>query len=169
MWSAGPPDRSGSGWVRAGRTDAIWAVSYERLTWSLTPHSPAVRMATRYRRNRPASGREPFGTVCGTRHLISARPRQPGTPRAGLTPKPHHAQQPVVALRGSFRLRLASTCNHRPARSSRQTVYVRGLPLSLAPPRVHEVATWVSHARNTGARPGGPARVPAVSSRPAGL
>ena len=34
---------------------------------------------------------------------------------AGLTSKPHHAQQPRVALRGSFRLRLASTFNHRPA------------------------------------------------------
>ena len=44
---------------------------------------------------------------------------QPGPPvgpgRAGLTSKPHHAQQPRVALRGSFRLRLASTFNHRPA------------------------------------------------------
>src|SRR3984885_15250967 len=49
--------------------------------------------------------------------LVSARPRQPGTRRAGLTSKPHHAQRPQVALRGSFRLRLASTCNHRPARS----------------------------------------------------
>src|SRR5205823_13255954 len=28
---------------------------------------------------------------------------------AGLTSKPHHAQRPTVALRGSFRLRLAST------------------------------------------------------------
>jgi len=32
---------------------------------------------------------------------------------AGLTPKPHHAQQPRVALRGSFRLRLASTSRSR--------------------------------------------------------
>src|SRR5664280_3004977 len=69
------------------------------------------------------SGGRPFGTTDGTRHLISALPRQPGATRAGLTPKPHHAQQPRVALRGSFRLRLASTCNHRPARSSRGEVY----------------------------------------------
>jgi hypothetical protein len=41
------------------------------------------------------------------------RPLLPFT-GAGLTPKPHHAQQPLVALRGSFRLRLASTFNHRP-------------------------------------------------------
>src|SRR3989442_10237230 len=36
-----------------------------------------------------------------------------GAAKAGLTPKPHHAQQPRVALRGSFRLRLASTCRSR--------------------------------------------------------
>ncbi len=64
------------------------------------------------------SGPHPAVPLDGTRHPLSARPRQPGTPRAGLTPKPHHAQQPRVALRGSFRLRLASTCNHRPARRS---------------------------------------------------
>ena len=46
--------------------------------------------------------------------VISAPGRQPARRRAGLTSKPHHARQPRVALRGSFRLRLASTCNHRP-------------------------------------------------------
>ena len=45
-----------------------------------------------------------------------------GSGWAGLTPKPHHAQQPKVALRGSFRLRLASTCNHRPARGPSPTL-----------------------------------------------
>src|SRR5438477_12093761 len=33
---------------------------------------------------------------------------------AGLTSKPHHAQRPRVALRGSFRLRLASTTGDDP-------------------------------------------------------
>ncbi len=86
-----------------------------RLTWSLTPHSPAARVAHRHRRH----GGWPPAQRClgGTRRLVSARPRQPGTRRAGLTSKPHHAQRPQVALRGSFRLRLASTFNHRPARS----------------------------------------------------
>ncbi len=46
---------------------------------------------------------------------VSTPGRQPARRWAGLTPKPHHARQPRVALRGSFRLRLASTCNHRPA------------------------------------------------------
>ena len=55
--------------------------------------------------------------LVGAHRLVSARPRQPGTQRAGLTSKPHHAQRPQVALRGSFCLRLASTFNHRPARS----------------------------------------------------
>ena len=86
-----------------------------RLTWSLTPHSPAARVTHRHRRHggMPPAQRRPHGT----RRLVSARPRQPGTPRAGLTSKPHHAQRPQVALRGSFCLRLASTFNHRPARS----------------------------------------------------
>ncbi len=60
----------------------------------------------------------------GAHRLVSARPRQPGTRRAGLTSKPHHAQRPQVALRGSFCLRLASTFNHRPARSP-QPLYGR--------------------------------------------
>ena len=46
--------------------------------------------------------------------LLQPRP-DVGPGRAGLTSKPHHDQQPRVALRGSFRLRLASTFNHRPA------------------------------------------------------
>jgi len=71
-----------------------------RLTWSLTPHSPAERLAA-------------GGIPCGlypttTNALLQLKCR------AGLTPKPHHAHQPRVGLRGSFRLRLASTFNHRP-------------------------------------------------------
>src|SRR3954468_8607880 len=57
-----------------------------------------------------------------TFHPFSAPDRPPARRRAGLTPKPHHAQQPRVALRGSFRLRLASTCNHRPARGAPRSV-----------------------------------------------
>ncbi len=66
--------------------------------------------------------------LVGAHRLVSARPRQPGTQRAGLTSKPHHAQRPQVALRGSFCLRLASTFNHRPARSPRAS-YARSLRL----------------------------------------
>ena len=86
-----------------------------RLTWSLTPHSPAARVTRRHRR--PGGCRRTQRHHAGAHRLVSARPRQPGTRRAGLTSKPHHAQRPQVALRGSFRLRLASTFNHRPARS----------------------------------------------------
>ena len=52
-----------------------------------------------------------------TSPLVAGLVRRSNRGRAGLTPKPHHARQPLVGLRGSFRLRLASTFNHRPARS----------------------------------------------------
>jgi hypothetical protein len=42
-------------------------------------------------------------------HYSPSRPKA-----AGLTPKPHHAHQTLSDLRGSLRLRLASTFNHRP-------------------------------------------------------
>ena len=100
-----------------------------RLTWSLTPHSPAARVTRRHRRH--GDHRRTQRHHDGAHRLVSARPRQPGTRRAGLTSKPHHAQRPQVALRGSFRLRLASTFNHRPARSPLGTV-LEGLT---APPR----------------------------------
>ena len=64
------------------------------LTWSLAPHSPAESL-------------QPRSAVQDHAHFSPLE-------GAGLTPKPHHAQQPLVALRGSFRLRLASTFNHRP-------------------------------------------------------
>ena len=57
--------------------------------------------------------------------VISVPGRQPARRRAGLTSKPHHARQPRVALRGSFCLRLASTCNHRPTGVSRSQASVR--------------------------------------------
>jgi hypothetical protein len=72
-------------------------------------------------------------TACTDRHHSLSAPR-PGWARrrAGLTPKPHHAQQPRVALRGSFRLRLASTCNHRPERSP--SLILMGRPTAGRPP-----------------------------------
>ena len=81
-----------------------------RLTWSLTPHSPAEGFTGETTAPEgPTRSRAP---ACS----FSVVRRQSAHRRAGLTPKSHHAQQPRVALRGSFRLRLASTCNHRPAR-----------------------------------------------------
>ena len=64
------------------------------LTWSLTPHSPSGGFA----------------------HKALAPPLLPLSPITpdGLTPKPHHAHESFSRLRGSFRLRLASTFNHRP-------------------------------------------------------
>ena len=73
---------------------ARWALV--RLTWSFAPHSPAGALA------RPP-GRP--------RHRTPALSRSPG---AGLTSKPRHAQPPTVALRGSFRPRLASTTGEHP-------------------------------------------------------
>jgi hypothetical protein len=106
----------------------------------------------------------PCGTARGPRRPLSERHRGSVARRAGLTPKPHHARQPRVALRGSFRLRLASTCNHRPARSSRHKVYARDLGRKGGRPRVHGVAIGASHDGNTSdgraqpAPPRGPAR-----------
>ena len=78
-------------------------------------------------RRRPRSPTRPGGTHDGRLRPFSAGPRQPAPRRAGLTSKSHHAQQPRVALRGSFRLRLASTCNHRPGRSPHvDSVRLRG-------------------------------------------
>jgi hypothetical protein len=92
-----------------------------RLTWSLTPHSPAAALTDRRWRH-PACRRI-------TQHLracplctVSLGDRRPVRQWAGLTPKPHHARQQRVALRGSFRLRLASTCNHRPAEVQPQSM-----------------------------------------------
>src|ERR1700684_759723 len=104
---------------------------------------------------------------CGTLHLISTSPRQPGTPRAGLTPKPHHDQQPRVALRGSFCLRLASTCNHRPARSSPVKCTPRPTDYQGPRVRVHEVVTGPSLNGNTahpGRRPAGSGTNPLLTS-----
>src|SRR5437867_3338816 len=50
-------------------------------------------------------GRRPYGRLSA----FSRPDPLGGPPEAGLTSKPHHAQRPTVALRGSFRLRLAST------------------------------------------------------------
>ena len=75
--------------------------------------APAARWRRRYRTQRH---------LYGTHRLVATGPRGSGARWAGLTSKPHHAQQPQVALRGSFRLRLASTCNHRPARSPSPSV-----------------------------------------------
>ncbi len=66
--------------------------------------------------------------------VISVPGRQPARRRAGLTSKPHHAQQPRVALRGSFCLRLASTCNHRPTGASRSQASVRRGGETVGPP-----------------------------------
>src|SRR5207245_10444583 len=69
-----------------------WAPAW--LTWSLAPHSPAEGVAADDGGLAPSPGRvAPSG--------------------AGLTSKPHHAQRPTVALRGSFRLRLASNIESR--------------------------------------------------------
>jgi hypothetical protein len=82
--------------------------------------------------------------LVGAHRLVSARPRQPGTQRAGLTSKPHHAQRPQVALRGSFCLRLASTFNHRPARSPRPSYArsVRLLPRDVRTRRARALPGW---------------------------
>ena len=69
-----------------------WAPAW--LTWSLAPHSPAEGVAADDGGLAPSPGRV-------------------APPGAGLTSKPHHAQRPTVALRGSFRLRLASTTERR--------------------------------------------------------
>ena len=65
-----------------------------RLTWSFPPHPPA-------------------GAFAGARLRPDSRPLSPGG-GAGLTSKPRHAQRPRVALRGSFRPRLASTTGDGP-------------------------------------------------------
>ena len=66
----------------------------------------------------PATRSSPSPTWC----------RLPAPRWAGLTPKPHHAQQPKVALRGSLRLRLASTFNHRPAGTSLRRLHAARAP-----------------------------------------
>ena len=63
-----------------------------RLTWSLPPHSPAGALA-------PKAMASPLLALSARR-------------LAGLTSKPHHAHGNFPRLRGSFCLRLASTCNH---------------------------------------------------------
>src|SRR5205085_12320312 len=45
---------------------------------------------------------------------LAPSPVEARSHEAGLTSKPHHAQRPRVALRGSFRLRLASTTGDDP-------------------------------------------------------
>jgi hypothetical protein len=98
--------------------------------------------------------------LVGAHRLVSARPRQPGTQRAGLTSKPHHAQRPQVALRGSFCLRLASTFNHRPARSPHAS-YARAahlLPRDVRGPRARGAAIQTTTAWGEAVRPlGSPA------------
>ncbi len=140
-------------------------VSCTRLTWSLTPHSPAAGLAPGRRRH-PKNDQAPSGAVVGTRHPVSARPRRSGTRRAGLTPKPHHAQRPRVALRGSFRLRLASTCNHRPDRSSPRQCTPRPPPGTLRPSHVHDNATRSSPCRNQSAPAPGRLRVRRCAAGP---
>jgi hypothetical protein len=99
-----------------------------RLTWSLAPHPPAEEVAARRRRpfRRAARYRQhvprPYGTRDDRLRSFSTSCRLPARKWAGLTSKSHHAQQPRVALRGSFRLRLASTCNHRPGRNPHSDV-----------------------------------------------
>ena len=83
-----------------------------RLTWSFTPHSPAERSAAGAR----------FIVFRAARHYYAS----PAKGRAGLTPKPHHAHQPRVGLRGSFRPRLASTFNHRPGRKPSRSIIRHG-------------------------------------------
>ena len=71
----------------------------ERLTWSLTPHSPAGAFA----------------------HKDSASPLLTLSEKfwpAGLTSKARHARRTFAGLRGSLCPRLASTCNHRRARTA---------------------------------------------------
>jgi hypothetical protein len=85
-----------------------------RLTWSLTPHSPAAALTDRRWRLHTSRRIAQHLRACPL-CTVSLGDRRPVRQWAGLTPKPHHAQQQRVALRGSFRLRLASTCNHRPA------------------------------------------------------
>jgi hypothetical protein len=107
---------------------AMAPVGCARLTWSLTPHPPAEEVAARRRRpfRRAACSRRHVPRPCGARdgrlRSFSTSCRLPARKWAGLTSKSHHAQQPRVALRGSFRLRLASTCNHRPGRNPHSDV-----------------------------------------------
>ena len=141
-----PPDPDSHGQCEIARS-----VGSVRLTWSLTPHSPAGELA-----RLAGAARGPCPAVAAA--VAPSPPRAHGgrRRRAGLTPKPHHAQQPRVALRGSFRLRLASTCNHRPARSPWQC---RPVPS----PRSSSTAT----AGSTTPPPcGGPARRPTSRSSP---
>ena len=86
----------------------IFCYAKFRLTWSLTPHPPAGRFAPRHMPPTTA----PLGAY---------------TP-AGLTSKPHHAHGAFPRLRGSFRLRLASTCNHRPETLD-NFYYYNGFPI----------------------------------------
>ena len=74
-----------------------------RPTWSLTPHSPAGAFA-------PKDFASPLLTLSTCRQTVTS---------AGLTSKPHHAHRNFPGLRGSFRLRLASTCNHGHAETAR--------------------------------------------------
>ena len=113
-----------------------------RLTWSLTPHSPAAGLAAR-RRRPPAALRRPLRP----HPPVAARPRESGASGAGLTSKSHHARQPRVALRGSFRLRLASTFNHRPARSPPRC-YLR--PAGVPSVSVPNAASPLSPGRTAG-------------------
>ena len=83
-----------------------------RLTWSLPPHSPAERLAAGGHSQRDVTS--PTTTTLLRFYC-----------RAGLTPKPHHAHQPIVGLRGSFRLRLASTFNHRPGSKPSNYIIIR--------------------------------------------
>lgn len=64
---------------------------------------------------------------CGS-PLLAPEPGIGPIGAAGLTSKPHHARRPTVALCGSFRLRLASTCNHRPVRNEGESRTVRRWP-----------------------------------------
>jgi hypothetical protein len=54
------------------------------------------------------------GGVHGPRGRLAPSPSRADPAGAGLTSKPHHARRPIVALRGSFRLRLASTTGELP-------------------------------------------------------
>ena len=73
----------------------IFCYSKFRLTWSLPPHPPAGRFATRH--------------FCPPLLLLSGL-----TPRPGLLLSRTMLTGTLPRLCGSFRLRLASTFNHRP-------------------------------------------------------